>query len=79
MTLGGMAPPPPEITALDKSPNANAFLLTFAADPEAYFAILTSTNLINWTAVDWRGGTLLSPRREFTWTGSPIAGVHAVL
>ena len=39
---------------LEKSPTTNEFLLTFVADPGAYFTILTSTNaatpLTNWTS-----------------------------
>ncbi|MBK9138200.1 MAG: S8 family serine peptidase [Verrucomicrobia bacterium] len=51
---GGVTPPAPVITALEKSPSTNEFLLTFVADPGAYFTILTSTNvatpLSNWTS-----------------------------
>lgn len=54
LVLGGVAPPAPVITALEKSPSTNEFLLTFVADPGAYFTILTSTNvatpLTNWTS-----------------------------
>jgi hypothetical protein len=49
VVLGGVAPPVPLITALDKSPSTNQFLLTFTADPGAYFTILSSTNLSTWT------------------------------
>ncbi len=49
-----MTPPVPVITVLEKSPTTNEFLLTFVADPGAYFTILTSTNvatpLTNWTS-----------------------------
>lgn len=47
VVIGGMTPPAPVITGLDKSPGTNQFLLTFAADPGAYFT--SSTNLVNWT------------------------------
>jgi len=50
VVLGGVTPPAPVITALEKSPTTNEFLLTFVADPGAYFTILTSTNLTDWTA-----------------------------
>jgi hypothetical protein len=53
VVMGGVTPPAPVITALEKSPTANEFLLTFTADPGAYITILTSTNvaapLTNWT------------------------------
>jgi hypothetical protein len=55
VALGGVTPPVPVITALEKSPSTNEFLLTFVSDPGAYFTILSSTNvgtsLTNWTAV----------------------------
>jgi hypothetical protein len=55
VVLGGVTPPSPVITALEKSPSTNEFLLTFVADPGAYFTILTSTNvatpLSSWTTV----------------------------
>jgi len=54
VAVGGVTPPAPLITALEKSPSTNEFLLTFVADPGAYFTILTSTNvatpLTNWTS-----------------------------
>lgn len=54
VVLGGATPPVPVITALEKSPTTNEFLLTFVADPGTYFTILASTNvatpLANWTA-----------------------------
>jgi hypothetical protein len=54
VALGGVTPAVPVITALEKSPTTNEFLLTFVADPGAYFTILTSTNvatpLTNWTS-----------------------------
>ena len=54
VVLGGVTPPAPVMTALEKSPSTNEFLLTFVADPGAYFTILTSTNvavpLTNWTS-----------------------------
>ena len=60
VTLGGVTPPTPVITALEKSPTTNEFLLTFVADPGAYFTILTSTNvatpLTNWSSA----GTVLA-------------------
>ena len=49
VTLGGVTPPQPVITSLVNSPTTNQLLLTFQSDPGAYFTILTSTNLINWT------------------------------
>jgi len=48
VVLGGVVPEPPVITELAKSPTANEFLLTFEADPGAYFTIEGSTDLINW-------------------------------
>jgi hypothetical protein len=53
---GGAVPEPPRITELAKSPTANEFLLTFEADPGAYFVIQGSTDLINWT----EDGTVLA-------------------
>lgn len=54
VVLGGVTPPVPVITALEKAPTTNEFLLTFVADPGAYFTIVTSTNvatpLTNWVA-----------------------------
>ena len=49
VAIGGVTPPSPVITALNKSPSTNQFLLTFLADPGAYFTILRSTNLTAWT------------------------------
>jgi hypothetical protein len=51
VVLGGVTPPAPVIIALQRSPGTNEFLLTFVADPGAYFTILTSTNLMDWTVV----------------------------
>jgi len=55
VVLGGVTPPVPVITTLEKSPTTSEFLLTFLADPGAYFTILSSTNVVtsltNWTAV----------------------------
>jgi hypothetical protein len=51
VVLGGVTPPAPVIIALQRSPGTNEFLLTFVADPGAYFTILTSTNLTDWTVV----------------------------
>jgi hypothetical protein len=48
VAVGGVTPPSPVITALNKSPSTNQFLLTFLADPGAYFTILRSTNLTAW-------------------------------
>lgn len=56
VVLGGAVPEPPRITELAKSPTANEFLLTFEADPGAYFVIQGSTDLINWT----EDGTVLA-------------------
>jgi hypothetical protein len=33
---------------MNHSPNTNHFLLTFAADPGAYFHLLSSTDLVTW-------------------------------
>lgn len=49
VVLGGVAPEPPKIVELAKSPNLDEFLLTFESDPGAFFTIETSTNLIDWT------------------------------
>lgn len=48
VAVGGVTPPSPVITALNKSPSTSQFLLTFVADPGAYFTILRSTNLTAW-------------------------------
>ncbi len=48
VVLGGVVPEPPLITELAKSPSANEFLLSFGADPGAYFTIEGSSDLINW-------------------------------
>lgn len=54
VALGGVTPTAPVITVLEQSPTTNEFLLTFLADPGAYFTILTSTNvatsLTNWNS-----------------------------
>ncbi|MCL4789672.1 MAG: hypothetical protein KJ070_23300 [Verrucomicrobia bacterium] len=44
----GDAPLPPVFTAIEPSPSGTNVLLTFTADPGAYFHLLTSTNLVNW-------------------------------
>ena len=49
LAIGGVTPPAPVITALNKSPSTSQALLTFVADPGAYFTILRSTNLTAWT------------------------------
>jgi hypothetical protein len=48
VVLGGAVPEPAVITELAKSPTAEEFLLTFQADPGAYFTVEGSTDLINW-------------------------------
>ena len=50
LVMNGIAPVPPVITGLAKSPVSGQYLLTFTADPGAYLTIQTSTDLINWTA-----------------------------
>ncbi|MDH7502102.1 MAG: S8 family serine peptidase, partial [Verrucomicrobiota bacterium] len=44
----GDTPLPPVFTAIEASPSGTNMLLTFTADPGAYFHLLTSTNLVNW-------------------------------
>jgi hypothetical protein len=44
----GDTPLPPVFTAIEPSPSGTNVLLTFTADPGAYFHLLTSTNLVNW-------------------------------
>jgi len=44
----GDTPLPPVFTASEASPSGTNVLLTFTADPGAYFHLLTSTNLVNW-------------------------------
>ena len=49
--LNGVTPELPTITGLAKSPTAGQFMLTFTADPGAFFTIQTSVNLSSWTNV----------------------------
>jgi hypothetical protein len=49
--LGGVTPELPRITSLAQSPTANQHLMSFTADPGAYFTIQSSTDMINWTDV----------------------------
>jgi len=44
----GDTPLPPVFTAIEPSPAGTNVLLTFTADPGAYFHLLTSTDLIAW-------------------------------
>ena len=46
--VSGVTPELPNITELASSPTANEFLLSFTADPGAYFTIQSSTNLVTW-------------------------------
>jgi hypothetical protein len=48
LQTSGDTPLPPVFTAIEPSPSGTNVLLTFTADPGAYFHLLTSTNLINW-------------------------------
>jgi hypothetical protein len=48
LQTSGDTPLPPVFTAIEPSPSGTNVLLTFAADPGAYFHLLTSTNLVNW-------------------------------
>ena len=47
--LSGVTPALPKITEVAKSPTGNQALLTFTADPGAYFTIQSSTDLVTWT------------------------------
>ena len=38
----------PKVTSVVQSPTATQFLLSFTADPGAYFTIQTSTDLLTW-------------------------------
>jgi hypothetical protein len=44
----GDTPLSPMFTAIEASPSGTNMLLTYTADPGAYFHLLTSTNLVNW-------------------------------
>jgi hypothetical protein len=44
----GDTPLPPVFTAIEASPSGTNMLLTFTADPGAYFHLLTTTNLVDW-------------------------------
>lgn len=48
LQTSGDTPLPPVFTAIEASPTGTNMLLTFTADPGAYFHLLTSTNLVNW-------------------------------
>ena len=47
-TTSGDTPLPPVFTSIAPNPTATQFLLTFTADPGAYFQLLSSTNLTSW-------------------------------
>ena len=47
--LSGVTSELPKIDTLAVSPTATEYLLTFSADPGAYFTIQSSPDLINWT------------------------------
>ncbi len=49
VTLGGTLPGMAAVTSLTYSPSSNQTLLTFTADPGAYFMVQTTTNLSTWT------------------------------
>ncbi len=51
LALGGVEPELPHIEALEASPTADEFLLTFTADPGAWFTIEGSPDLQTWTDV----------------------------
>ena len=51
VTLGGTFPEMAAVTALSHSPSSNQTLLTFTADPGAYFMVQTATNLGTWTDI----------------------------
>jgi hypothetical protein len=48
LQTSGDTPLPPVFTAIEPSPSGTNVLLTFTADPGAYFHLLTSTNLVDW-------------------------------
>jgi hypothetical protein len=48
MTTSGDTPLPPVFTAIESNPQGTEMLLTFTADPGAYFHLLSSTNLVTW-------------------------------
>jgi len=56
LTLGGTFPEMAAVTSLAQSPGSNQTLLTFTADPGAYFKVETSTNFTAWSNV----GSLLA-------------------
>ncbi len=56
ITVGGTFPEMATVTSLAQSPGSNQTLLTFTADPGAYFKVETSTNFTAWTNV----GSLLA-------------------
>ena len=47
--LSGVTPELPTITGLAASPTATEFILSFTADPGAYFTIQSSPDLVTWT------------------------------
>lgn len=51
VALSGVTPEPARISDLALSPTSTELLLTFIADPGAYFTIQTSTDLLTWTDV----------------------------
>lgn len=48
LQTSGDTPLAPVFTAIEPSPTGTNMLLTFTADPGAYFHLLTSTNLVTW-------------------------------
>jgi hypothetical protein len=49
--LSGVTPELPTITSLAASPTATEFILSFTADPGAFFTIQSSPDLVTWTDV----------------------------
>lgn len=49
--LSGVTAEAARITSLAASPTANQYLISFNADPGAYFTVQTSTDLVTWTDV----------------------------
>lgn len=49
--LSGVTPELPTITSLASSPTATEFILSFTADPGAFFTIQSSPDLVTWTDV----------------------------
>lgn len=49
VVAGGTTPELPKITLIEAAPTADEYLLTFTADPGAFFTLETSTDLETWT------------------------------